>query len=146
MSQVLGWTGVGMLLFQFALYPAFCRGLGIVPLVRLSGVIAVLVILITPDIQHTSWSERNSYVVGVTLVVVFQSCTSVVRFTDMFGPRRYSSWVWNHGMICMSSAVSKLCNALYVLTRLFFLLVGFGLSWPTRANVLLYVGNACEMP
>lgn len=103
MAQVLGWTGVGMLLFQFALYPALCRGLGIVRLVRLSGVIAVLVILIIPDIQHTSWSERNSYVVGVTLVVLFQSCTSVVCFAELFEPRRCNSWVWGHGMICMNS-------------------------------------------
>lgn len=151
MAQVIGWTGVGSVLFQFVLYPAICRTLGIVQLVRLSGVVAVLAILITPDIQHTSWSKRNSYVVGVTLTVLFQSCASVVRSTELFGPRRHNvprrtSWAWGLGMICMSIAVSKLCNALHVLAHLFSRLVGFGLSWPTRANVLLDVGHACAMP
>lgn len=75
-----------MLLFQFALYPALCRTLGIVRLVRLSGAITVLFFLVTPDIQHTSWSERNSYVVGVTLVVLLQSFSSVVRSAELLGP------------------------------------------------------------
>lgn len=88
-AQVLGWAGVGVMLFQFALYPALCRTLGIVRLVRLAGVVAVLALLIAPDIQHTSWSERNSYVVGVTLVVLIQSCASVVRSTELLGPRRH---------------------------------------------------------
>eukprot|EP00904_Undaria_pinnatifida_P010345 jgi/Undpi1/6440/HiC_scaffold_20.g08921.m1 len=78
-GKVLGWAGVGMLLFQFALYPALCRTLGIVRLVRLSGAIAVVLYLVTPDIQHTSWSERNSYVVGVAFVVLLHSFSSVAE-------------------------------------------------------------------
>lgn len=136
------------MLFQFALYPALCRTLGIVRLVRISGVIAVLVLLVTPDIQHTSWSERNSYVVGVTLVVLIQICMSVVRSTELFGPRQRNSWAWGHGIIRMSSTLSKLCNVLRVLSHLFLHLVDFSLSFPTCAidNVLLYIGNACETP
>ena len=82
-----------MLLFQFALYPALCRTLGIVRLVRLSGAIAVVLYLVTPDIQHTSWSERNSYVVGVAFVVLLHSFSSVVRSKEFLGPKTvFSCW------------------------------------------------------
>lgn len=66
------------MLFQFIAYPALCRTIGIMRLLRVSGLVAALVFLVIPDLQRWSWSERNSYTVGVTIMVLVECGTSVV--------------------------------------------------------------------
>ncbi|CAB1117157.1 unnamed protein product [Ectocarpus sp. CCAP 1310/34] len=78
-GKVLGWSGVGQLLFQFFVYPALCKTIGIVWLLRGSGLLAAAGFIFVPDIQRANWSENGSYVVGVAIVIFIGSCISVVE-------------------------------------------------------------------
>lgn len=79
-AQVLGWSGVGQLLFQFFVYPALCKTIGIVWLIRGSGVLAAASFIFVPDIQRANWSENGSCVLGAAVVIFLGSCISVVRY------------------------------------------------------------------
>lgn len=67
------------MLFQFAVYPALVRTIGIVRLVRASGVLGAFLFLAVPDVQRLTSSRTASYVLGVAAVVLVGSCNSVVR-------------------------------------------------------------------
>lgn len=68
-----------MALFQFVVYPLLVRTVGIICLLRSSGVFCAMLFLALPDAQRLNWSEKSSYVVGVVIVVLVLSCISVVR-------------------------------------------------------------------
>ena len=67
------------MVFQFVVYPALVRNIGIVRLVRGSGVLGAFLFLVLPDFQRLASSETASYVLGVVAIVFVGSCTSVVR-------------------------------------------------------------------
>lgn len=67
------------MLFQFAGYPALVRTIGIIRLLRGSGVFCALLFLALADAQRLASSETVSYVLGIVVVVLVGSCTSVVR-------------------------------------------------------------------
>ena len=67
------------MLFQFAAYPAFVRTIGIIWLLRGSGVFCAFLFLTLADVQRLALSENASYVLGVVVVVLVRSCMSVVR-------------------------------------------------------------------
>lgn len=87
------------MLFQFAAYPALVRTIGIIRLLRGSGMFCALLFLALPDVQRLASSENASYVLGVAAVVLVGSCTSVVRslFPAMLylmtEPRSSSKWI-----------------------------------------------------
>ncbi|CAM9164870.1 unnamed protein product, partial [Hapterophycus canaliculatus] len=78
-GKVLGWTGIGLMLFQFIVYPSLCRTIGIIWLLRGSSVLAAAIFVFIPDIQRANWGESGSYVVGVTVATVIGCCTSVAE-------------------------------------------------------------------
>ncbi|CAM9838758.1 unnamed protein product [Ectocarpus sp. 8 AP-2014] len=78
-GKVLGWSGVGQLLFQFFVYPALCKTIGIVWLLRGSSVLAAASFIFVPDIQRANWSENGSCVVGAAIVIFLGSCISVIE-------------------------------------------------------------------
>eukprot|EP00752_Nemacystus_decipiens_P005351 g4852.t1 len=78
-GKVLGWAGVGTMLFQFVGYPALVRTIGIVRLLRGSGVFGALLFLALPDVQRQALSENASYVLGVVFVVLVGCCMSVAE-------------------------------------------------------------------
>ncbi|CAN0449076.1 unnamed protein product [Pylaiella littoralis] len=78
-GKVLGWSGVGSALFQFVAYPFMVRTIGIIRLLRCSGVFCAVLFLFIPDVQRLKWSEQASYVVGVLTIVLVLSCASVAE-------------------------------------------------------------------
>ncbi|CAN0413405.1 unnamed protein product [Pylaiella littoralis] len=78
-GKVLGWSGVGTALFQFVAYPFMVRTIGIIRLLRCSGVFCAVLFLFIPDVQRLKWSEQASYVVGVLTIVLVLSCASVAE-------------------------------------------------------------------
>lgn len=78
--QVMGWTGAGLLVFQFTGYPLLCRTIGIVPLLRITGVIGTMLRSGVPYIQRSAWSRRHSYPVSISLLVLVDICGSVVSY------------------------------------------------------------------
>lgn len=89
-EQVLGWTGVAMMLYQFMVYPLLCRTVGIVWMLRFFGVVSAVLLVVAPDLQHFHWSEQHSYTVGVALLILLDCTMSVVSlfWPCCFGHRR----------------------------------------------------------
>lgn len=108
---------MGTMLFQFAGYPAFVRTIGIIRLLRGSGVFCALLFLALPDVQRLASSENASYVLGVITVVLVGSCTSVVR--SYF--RRCCTWWLNHNQarsgapVCTSLSLDSEGGMFFVL-------------------------------
>lgn len=75
------------MLFQFAVYPALIKTIGIVWLVRGSGVLGAFVFLAVPDFQRLAWSNEASYVLGIIAVVSVRLCASVV---SSFWPAKWA--------------------------------------------------------
>lgn len=87
--QVLGWTGVVMMLYQFIGYPALCRTVGIVRMLRVFGVVSVVLLIAVPDVQHLHWSEQHSYAVGAAVLILLHCTMSLVSvFWPFFLVRR----------------------------------------------------------
>lgn len=89
-EQVLGWTGVAMMLYQFIVYPLLCRTVGIVWMLRFFGIVSAVLLVVAPDLQHFRWSEQHSYAVGVALLSLLDCTMSVVSLFQPFccGRRR----------------------------------------------------------
>lgn len=68
------------MLFQFIAYPILCRTIGIIRLLYICGVAMMVLFLVIPDFQRLPWSTRHSYLVGVSLRVLFESASSAVSF------------------------------------------------------------------
>lgn len=68
-----------MLVFQFVLFPVLVRTVGIMRLLRVTGVLGFVMTLTTPDIQRMGWSGSESVLVAVLLLMVLDINGSVVR-------------------------------------------------------------------
>ena len=79
------------MLFQFVVYPALVKTIGIVWLVRGSGVLGAFVFLAVPDFQRLAWSDDASYVLGIVAVVLVGTCASVVR--SFLLAKMYLNWM-----------------------------------------------------
>eukprot|EP00903_Cladosiphon_okamuranus_P010938 g10330.t1 len=78
-GKVLGWAGVGTMLFQFAGYPALVRTIGIIRLLRGSGAFCAMLFLALADVQRLASSENVSYMLGIVVVMLVGCCTSVAE-------------------------------------------------------------------
>lgn len=67
-----------MMLYQFIGYPALCRTVGIVWMLRFFGVVSAVLLVVAPDVQRFHWSEQHSYAVGVAVLTLLDCTMSVV--------------------------------------------------------------------
>lgn len=77
-AQALGISGVGIILYQFAIYPWLSGKIGIVKLQHRAGYLVVAIYLILPNAAFLSWNESSLLVVSVVLLVLLECSTSAV--------------------------------------------------------------------
>lgn len=83
MAQALGISGVGIIVYQFAVYPWLTDKIGISILQHRAGVLVVAIFLVMPNATYLSWNEASLLVVSVVLLVLWECGNSAVSVNTL---------------------------------------------------------------
>lgn len=85
---MLGISGIGIVLFEFGVYPWFVDRIGIVELQRWSGIISVALYLALPNVKYLSWNVTSLLVVQIIMLAILECANTAVSARSLL-PRHF---------------------------------------------------------
>lgn len=76
-AQAMGIAGMGIVAFQFGVYPRLVKMIGLVPFQRGAGVANVLLFAAVPNATYLDWNDTSLLVVLIILLCLVE-CTAAV--------------------------------------------------------------------
>lgn len=109
-AQVLGISGIGIVLFEFGAYPWIVDRIGIVAMQRWSGIISIGLYLALPNVKYLSWNITSLLVIQIIMLAILECAnTAVSIFTNLFFifATIETSNAWH---LCTSSGSARQCT------------------------------------